>query len=169
MMAKKITDVYSVEIARKKLSKHFDDNIPLLEITSQLQDNLIIALAAMCDGYTITTPGNNIDADYALVRATTKAGDLLRKHNLPITTEIINAESYTGRTTPYARYSIAQPDLERLLDDTESVLHEISMKNISDKQSRDVRTLDKLISNYGVTNVFNYVSELKSSRPSGGL
>lgn len=105
---------YPPELSRKALTKHFSHHPEFLNTINDLSRCYICPLAALCDGKTITTSGNAIEADYGISRASAVVQFLRKKMGIPITRELIVIHIDCGMKARQARYSISKNDLETL-------------------------------------------------------
>jgi len=158
MSTRLLTSVYKPEMAKVKLTKLFGDELALIEINNSLTDIARITLAAMCDGFFITSSGNNIYADFEVTRAAAIADSLINKFNLPITSKRFETISGTGNKASQSVYFISEEDLEDLLTYPEAV------KKINDRKAwgRSERTLNRLVHRFGIDEIESYVSRYRS-------
>lgn len=161
MTEKSLTSEYKPEQAKAKLTKYFGDQIPLIEINNSLTDLNRIALAAMCDGRTITSSGNSINADFAVTRAPAIADALVNEFNLPITRQRIETVSGTGNKASQSIYYIDDSALEELLNDPESVLSRNKKNNEIKARGRSERELTRLVKRLGADDIISYLSKMK--------
>ncbi|HCM2003279.1 TPA: hypothetical protein ACJG01_002838 [Salmonella enterica subsp. salamae serovar 21:z10:[z6]] len=59
----KVSDVYTPELSRHKLSVRFSDNLPMIEVIRHMNNSNLCVFAALCDGHTVTTTGYIDTAD----------------------------------------------------------------------------------------------------------
>lgn len=163
MNDKSLTSVYSTEIAKIKLSKVFAESVPLVDITNNLTDISRVALAAMCDGFTITSSGNNVSADFEVTRAPAIADSLINDFNLPITRERVETTSGTGNKASQSVYYINGDDLNELLSDPEGVLSKNKTLNEMKAWGRTQRDLKRLVQQFGADEVISCINQLSSS------
>ncbi|MDX7990284.1 hypothetical protein [Xenorhabdus littoralis] len=159
-----LTSVYKPEIAKSKLTKHFGDKLPLIDISNNLTDIGRITLAAMCDGHKITSSGNNVPADFEVTRAPAIVDSLVNDFNLPITRQRIDTISGTGNKAYQSIYYIQDNALKELLDDPDTVLSRNRKENSLKAWSRSERELQRLVKELGGEEVLSYVKDIMSSK-----
>ncbi|ONI56912.1 hypothetical protein N499_1390 [Wolbachia pipientis wVitA] len=163
MTEKSLTSEYKPELAKSKLTKYFGDKVSLVEINNSLTDLNRIALAAMCDGKTITSSGNNVHADFEVTRAPAIADTLVNEFNLPITRQRIETVSETGNKASQSLYYIEDSALEELLNNPDEVLSRNKKKNDMKAWGRSERDLKRLVQRFGVEDIISYLSAMHSS------
>lgn len=163
MTEKSLSSVYSPEQAKVKLTQYFGDQVPLIEINNSLTDLNRAALAAMCDGHTITSCGNNVDADFAVTRASAITNTLINEFNLPVTRQRVDTISETGNKVSQSVYYIENSALDELLGDPETVLARNKKCNDMKAWGRSERELKRLVQRFGVQDIISYVSNMSSS------
>ena len=94
----KVSDVYTPEVSRHKLSVRFGDNLPMIEAIRHMNNSNLCVFAALCDGHTVTTTGYDIPADFWVNRASAVACSLKQLY-LPIETQTIQTKADVGGTT----------------------------------------------------------------------
>ncbi|RYC48136.1 hypothetical protein DEH81_07250 [Pectobacterium zantedeschiae] len=153
---RKVTDDYSPEIARHKLDLRFQDNEPMSELIRGMKRTDLCALAALCDGKTLTTSGYNIDADYSVNRASAVAHSL-KQYLLPISAKSLPAKADVGGISHQSAFFITKEDLSRLEKDTESVFEVCRKSLLVQKESSAQKEMKRLYKEFGEEGVLNFL------------
>lgn len=144
----KLIDVYSPERSRKLLNDRFVHNESMLEVIKKLHKLPLCSLAAMCDGHTLTTPGNNAPADLYVNRASAVVHSLKGFH-LPVTTAKRSVISDVGGTATQAVFSISKSDLDKLENDTAAIMRECAEHTQNLKKANAQKELNRIYREYG--------------------
>lgn len=164
----KVTIDYPSSIARRKLSVLFNNSPFMLSLVHDMCDSQAIVLAAMCDGKSVTSAGNRIEADYEVTKLAAVIDVLENKFYLPVSRMKIATASDTGAGTVQAKYHIAEDDMDLLLQDPEAVLLMRERLALSKLKSRDERCLKRLVAVHGYEEVFRSLQALGAANDSFG-
>lgn len=154
----KVTDQYSPEIARHKLSAYFSGNLIMLDVIKRLQKSSLCVFAALCDGKTITTTGYEIDADFSVKRASAVIHSLKLK-NLPISTNSVSTDSDVGGTTNQAFFFISKDDLHSLKSDPEKTMRKCAKLHAQHKRSHAQRDIARLCNEFGKETILKLLNQ----------
>jgi len=146
---RKLSDDYSAEIARKKLSSRFESSDAIADTIKKLTDKELCTLAALCDGNAITTMGYTINADYGVNRASAVVHSLKEKCSIPIVSISVNTTSDVNNATKQSKFIITKEDLDHLSTDPDSVLRAFQKEALIRKESLAQKEIKRLLRDYG--------------------
>ncbi|EKT64688.1 hypothetical protein [Providencia alcalifaciens] len=149
---RKVTDVYSPELAKEILGKHFSNNIEMINIINRLKKSGLCVLAALCEGRTVTTTGYDIDADFCVNRASAVIHALKQK-GISIKTHKILTTADVGGMTQQASFSLDEQTLEALKKHPKKTLAECKKELLKHKKLSALKVLTRLCKTYGENEV----------------
>ncbi|WP_312044259.1 hypothetical protein [Erwinia sp.] len=145
---RKISDTYSAVSAREELRKRFDSSSAALTRIEKLSDTCACALLVMMEGYTITTTGYSVPADYGVNRASAVI-HTLEQAFFPVSNRRIETESDVGKKAYQSVFFITAEDREKMELNPEEVFlqcrHILSQK----KWHREVQDMRRLLKELG--------------------
>lgn len=150
---RKITDDYSPELARQKVTTFFESHPEIAKSTNELSDTKVCVLAALFDGKSITTSGYSIPSDYGVKRASAVAHALEKIHNFPISHSLVDTESDVGKMTKQARFNMTETDREKLQKDPEIVFKEKHEQTCKTRETQAQKEMKRLVKEYGENGV----------------
>lgn len=164
----KVTDIYSPEIARHSLEKHFSDIPAVQEKIQKLHKTSLCMLAALCDGNVVTTSGYNISADLCVNRASAVAHSLKLKL-FPVSAKAISTRADVGGEVRQAAFYIDEADLEMLKADPEKIMKECEQNLNGQKRTNAQKDMTRLYREFGEEGVMELLHHVASiSQPSSG-
>ncbi|CAI0979638.1 Uncharacterised protein [Serratia rubidaea] len=144
-------------VARTELGNMFSSNPAMLLQINAMRDSLVVVLCSLLRGDRLTTAGNNVPADYEVLRLSAAIEDLEKKYFIPIQHRNVSTVSVVagGKKTNQMYYDMDKDVIARLQSDPEPVLRE-QRKDLSSKEwMRKQKKLDDLLKNHGgVTETF---------------
>lgn len=152
----KLTDNYQPDVAKSRLIERFKNTPSVLEVIRKLHKAPLCSLAAMCDGYVLTTSGNNVNADYCINRASAIIHDL-KQFNIPISTATHNVLSDVGGVATQAVFFISNGDLEMLENDPEMIMQQCAGHIRELKQTQAQKEINRLYKEYGEKGIWKFV------------
>jgi len=144
----KVTDIYSPEIARHTLEKHFSATPAVLETIGKMHKTSLCMLAALCDGNVVTTSGYEIAADLCVNRASAVAHSLKLKL-FPISTRAVSTRADVGGEVRQAAFYIENADLEMLKAKPEKVMKECEKNLNGQKRTNAQKDMTRLYREFG--------------------
>jgi hypothetical protein len=165
----KVSDVYTPEVSRHKLSVRFGDNLPVIEVIRHMNNSNLCVFAALCDGHTVTTTGYDIPADFWVNRASAVACSLKQLY-LPIETQTIQTKADVGGTTKQSVFYMSDISIQRLETEPEKIMSECEKLQGVQKKScaqKDMARLYKSFGEEGVLELLRNACSANDAPPSG--
>lgn len=165
----KVSDVYTPELSRQKLSMRFSDNLPMIEVIRRMNNSNLCVFAALCDGLTVTTTGYDIHADFWVNRASAVACSL-KQLFLPIETQTIQTKADVGGTTKQSIFYMSDISIQRLETEPEKIISECEKLQGVQKKScaqKDMARLYKTFGEEGVLELLRNASSANDTPPAG--
>lgn len=159
---KKVTDLYPPEIARNTLENHFGEAPEVLEVVQTLGKTDLCTLAALCDGYVVTTIGYEIPVDLAVKRASAVALSLKQRH-LPVQARSYSAKADVGGAVKQVAFYIDKNDLADLKSDPSRVMKACEKQLNSKKQTNAQKEIRRLLSEFGEAGVLELLRRVVSA------
>lgn len=158
-MEKLYTD-YSLKEARRVVSTTFSMHPTFIEQTSKMSACYLFPLAALCQGKTLTTTGNSIDANYKITRASAVIRHLRKFYAIPIQRRIIMTTTRTGGNAKQALFYISKEDLSELEANPEAVFRRQLLKMKADTNAQALKKLHNLVQELGYNWVRNQLEAM---------
>ncbi|WP_416261312.1 hypothetical protein [Gibbsiella quercinecans] len=137
-------------VARDELATQFAAHPAVLLLINRMKNSQVVVLCSLLRGDRLTSAGNNISADYEVLRLPAIIEILEKKYFIPVQHCNVNTTSVTARSaTTQTSYVMDEGTIKRLFAEPESVFRE-KKKDLSAKEwVRKQRKLDDLIKNHG--------------------
>ncbi len=137
-------------VARDELATLFSAHPAVLLLINRMKNSQAVVLCSLLRGDRLTSAGNNITADYEVLRLPAIIEILEKKYFIPVEHCNVNTTSVTAcSATIQTSYVMEEDVINQLLNDPESVFQEkqktLAVKEIVKKQKK----IDDLIKNHG--------------------
>jgi len=160
----KVTDLYSPEVARHTLEKHFENTPVVMDKINRLHKTSLCMLAALCDGNVVTTSGYNISADLCVNRASAVAHSLKLKL-FPVSARAVCTRADVGGEVRQAAFYIDDADLEMLKDDPEKLMKQCENNLNGQKRTNAQKDMTRLYREFGEEGVMALLHHVASMSP----
>lgn len=140
---------YSPEKARYTLERKFCAHPEFLQYLRKLSRSNLSILAALCDGKSVTTLGNLVEADYGITRASAVIQFLRKQFSIPITRELKVISTDCGMKARQAIYKIEACNLVLLKNNLNMYSDADNPHSVSLAKMQAKKKIQRLIDQFG--------------------
>jgi len=141
----------------------------MIDVISHMNNSSVCVFAALCDGYTVTTTGYEIHADFWVNRASAVACSL-KQLFLPVETQTIQTKADVGGTTKQSVFYMSDISVQRLEAEPEKIMSECEKTQGAQKKScaqKDMARLYKTFGEEGVLELLRNACSANDTPPTG--
>lgn len=138
-------------VARKALSSIFTSQPVMLAQINDMHDALTVVFYSFCRGDKLTTTGNNIEADYEVLRLSAALNELEKDYLIPVNHCNVSTSSIIagGKKTAQMYYVMDKDVVSRLQSDPGTVFREQDKALSAKRWERKQKQTQKLIEEHG--------------------
>lgn len=137
-------------VARGELASKFSAYPAMLVQLNRMKNAQVVVLCSLLRGDRLTSAGNNIDADYEVLRLPAIVEILEKKYFIPVLHRNVNTTSSIARCATTQTYYIVEMDvIKQLLSDPDAVCEEHKKCIASREWVKKQKKIESLIKSYG--------------------